>query len=70
MGGKKGKTMSDLKDRLERGDVTQIAKMVGVSYETAKKVLKDGTRNNEKVVQTAENLLAFRESAKPTKKNA
>lgn len=56
--------MNELKDRLKRGDVSRIAEMSGMAYETAKKTLIDGTRNNAKVKEVAKKYLDMRDAIK------
>ena len=53
-----------LKERLKRGDISRIAEIAGVSFSTAEKTLSQGTRNNQKVIEVAQEYLGMREAIK------
>ncbi|MFN3381068.1 MAG: hypothetical protein ACK41O_16540 [Runella zeae] len=54
--------MSEFRDKLKHGDVTRIAEMAGVHFQTVRKTLLYGTRNNEKVKEVAEKYLNARQA--------
>ncbi len=52
--------MNELRDKLKHGDMMEVARLAGVSYTLVKKTLY-GTRNSQKVRDTARALIANRE---------
>lgn len=52
--------MNTLREKLQRGDIRAIARMVGVHYSTAEKTIY-GTRNNARVKEAARMLIESRE---------
>lgn len=62
--------MTVIKEKLKRGDLSIIATIAGVSYDTARQTLSTGRRKNKAVQIVAEELISDREKlSKKYKKN-